>query len=34
MFINVIKLEAICISKWKAVLCMQKDFDYTVSLFL
>ena len=28
-----IKLEAICILLRKPVLCKQKDFDYTVSLF-
>ena len=27
------KLEAICILLRKPVLCKQKDFDYTVSLF-
>ena len=30
---NLIKLEAICILFTKPVLCKQKDFDYTVSLF-
>ena len=29
-----IKLEAICILLRKSVLCKQKDFDYTMSLFL
>ena len=30
---NLIKLGAICILLKKPVLCKQKDFDYTVSLF-
>ena len=30
---DLIKLEAICILLRKPVLCKQKDFDYTVSLF-
>ena len=30
---DLIKLEAICILLKKPVLCKQKDFDYTVSLF-
>ena len=28
-----IKLEATCILLKKPILCKQKDFDYTVSLF-
>ena len=31
---DLFKLEAICILLRKPVLCKQKDFDYTVSLFL
>ena len=30
---DLIKLKAICILLRKPVLCKQKDFDYTVSLF-
>ena len=30
---DLIKLEAICILLRKPILCKQKDFDYTVSLF-
>ena len=30
---DLIKLEDICILLRKPVLCKQKDFDYTVSLF-
>ena len=30
---DLIKLEAICNLLRKPVLCKQKDFDYTVSLF-
>ena len=30
---DLIKLEVICILLRKPVLCQQKDFDYTVSLF-
>ena len=30
---HLIKLEAICILLRKPVLCKQKYFDYTVSLF-
>ena len=30
---DLIELEAICILLRKLVLCKQKDFDYTVSLF-